>query len=146
MMCLLGANASDNLCYNDYYQEVHRQARSPPLPLLVSTPLFRSPLPPHFRSSFFWCKVDKKQALTAAFAPACGPIRHTAALKRKSEAVFMPRETLTVTDNRTGKSYEIPITHGTIKSMDLRQIKVHDHDFGMMTYDPAYNNTASCIS
>src|ERR1700737_3708441 len=58
----------------------------------------------------------------------------------------MPRETLTVTDNRTGKSYEIPITHGTIKSMDLRQIKVHDNDFGMMTYDPAYNNTASCIS
>ena len=58
----------------------------------------------------------------------------------------MPRETLTITDNRTGKSYEVPITHGTVRSMDLRQIKVDPKDFGMMTYDPAFNNTASCIS
>jgi len=56
------------------------------------------------------------------------------------------RETLTVTDNRTGKSYELPITHDTIKAMDLRQIKVKPDDFGMISYDPAYNNTASCIS
>ncbi len=56
------------------------------------------------------------------------------------------RETVTITDNRTGKSYELPITHDTIKAMDLRQIKVHPEDFGMISYDPAYNNTASCIS
>src|ERR1700686_780383 len=65
---------------------------------------------------------------------------------KKSEALSMPRETLTVTDNRTGKSYEIPITHDTIRAMDLRQIKVNASDFGMMSYDPAFNNTASCVS
>src|SRR6202041_3588754 len=48
--------------------------------------------------------------------------------------------------NRTGKSYELPITHDSIREMDLRQIKVHPEDFGMMSYDPAFNNTASCIS
>ncbi|HEY2458959.1 MAG TPA: citrate synthase [Candidatus Acidoferrum sp.] len=56
------------------------------------------------------------------------------------------RDTVTITDNRTGKSYEIPITHDTIKAMDLRQIKVNPTDFGMMSYDPAFNNTAACIS
>src|ERR1700756_1685588 len=56
------------------------------------------------------------------------------------------RDTVTITDNRTGKSYELPITHDTIRAMDLRQIKVHPEDFGMISYDPAYNNTASCIS
>jgi citrate synthase len=56
------------------------------------------------------------------------------------------RDTVTITDNRTGKSYELPITHDAIKAMDLRQIKVHPEDFGMMSYDPAFNNTASCIS
>ena len=65
---------------------------------------------------------------------------------RKPEASSAPRETLTVTDNRTGKTYEIPITHDTIRAMDLRQIKVNAADFGMMSYDPAFNNTASCIS
>ena len=56
------------------------------------------------------------------------------------------RETLTVTDNRTGRTYELPITDETVKAMDLRQIKVHDDDFGMMAYDPAFTNTASCRS
>jgi citrate synthase len=55
-------------------------------------------------------------------------------------------ETLTVTDNRTGKTYELPIADGTIKATDLRNIKVNDDDFGMMTYDPAFMNTASCRS
>jgi citrate synthase len=58
----------------------------------------------------------------------------------------MSKDTLTLTDNRTGKTYEIPITHDTIRAKDLRQIKVNDNDFGMMSYDPAYLNTASCIS
>ncbi len=53
---------------------------------------------------------------------------------------------LTITDSRTGKTYTIPITHGNIRAMDLRQIKVHDDDFGMMSYDPAFTNTASCES
>ena len=58
----------------------------------------------------------------------------------------MPNETLTITDNRTGKSYEMPISYGTIHATDLRKIKVSDDDFGMMTYDPAFMNTASCKS
>ncbi len=58
----------------------------------------------------------------------------------------MSKETLSITDNRTGKSYEIPIEHDTIKAMDLRQIKVEDNDFGMMSYDPGFTNTASCKS
>jgi citrate synthase len=58
----------------------------------------------------------------------------------------MANETLTVTDNRTGKIYELPIAHGTIHATDLRKIKVNDDDFGMMTYDPAFMNTASCKS
>ena len=58
----------------------------------------------------------------------------------------MANDTLTVTDNRTGKTYELPIEDDTIRAMDLRQIKVNDDDFGMMAYDPAYKNTASCRS
>ena len=55
-------------------------------------------------------------------------------------------DTLTITDNRTGRKYEIPIQHGTIRALDLRQIKVTPDEFGMMTYDPAFTNTASCRS
>ncbi len=55
-------------------------------------------------------------------------------------------DSLTVTDNRTGKSYELPIEDDTIRAMDLRQIKVREEDFGMMAYDPAFTNTASCRS
>jgi len=58
----------------------------------------------------------------------------------------MSDDSLTITDNRTGKQYQLPIQDGTIKAMDLRQIKVSDEDFGLMTYDPAFMNTASCKS
>jgi citrate synthase len=58
----------------------------------------------------------------------------------------MSKSTLTITDNRTGKSYEIPVQDGTIRALDLRQIKAGDDDFGLMTYDPAFTNTASCKS
>ncbi len=58
----------------------------------------------------------------------------------------MAKETLSVTDNRTGKQYEIPIEDGTVRAMDFRQIRVEDDDFGLMTYDPAFTNTASCRS
>ena len=54
--------------------------------------------------------------------------------------------TLTITDNRTGKSYELAIEHETIRAMDLRQIKANPDDFGLMAYDPGYLNTASCKS
>ena len=55
-------------------------------------------------------------------------------------------DTLTITDNRTGKQYEISIQDGTIRAADLRQIKVTADEFGMMTYDPAFMNTAACRS
>ena len=54
--------------------------------------------------------------------------------------------TLSVTDSRTGQTYEFPITDGTVRATDLRQIKTSDDDFGLMTYDPAFMNTASCRS
>jgi citrate synthase len=56
------------------------------------------------------------------------------------------RDTLTVTDNRTGATYELPVTDGTVRALDLRQIKTDEGDFGLMSYDPAYMNTASCRS
>lgn len=58
----------------------------------------------------------------------------------------MSKDTLTITDNRTGRTYELPITHDTIRAMDLRQIKVNEGDFGLMSYDPAFKNTASTKS
>ncbi len=58
----------------------------------------------------------------------------------------MSNNSLTITDNRTGKAYEVPIECGTIRTMDLRQIKVSDEDFGLLGYDPGYLNTASCKS
>jgi len=56
------------------------------------------------------------------------------------------KDSLTVTDNRTGQTFEVPITDGTVKAMDFRQMKVSEDDFGLMTYDPAFTNTASCRS
>ncbi|MGC9972241.1 MAG: citrate synthase [Bryobacteraceae bacterium] len=58
----------------------------------------------------------------------------------------MPEDTLTITDNRTGVSYTVPVKNGAIRAMDLRQIKTSPEDFGMITYDPAFMNTASCES
>jgi citrate synthase len=55
-------------------------------------------------------------------------------------------EALTITDHRTGRVYEVPIADGTIRAIDLRQIKVNPEDFGLMSYDPAFMNTASCKS
>src|SRR5216684_2193122 len=58
----------------------------------------------------------------------------------------MPQDTLTITDNRTGQTYTLPVENGTIRAMDLRKIKTDPEDFGLMTYDPAFMNTASCKS
>ncbi len=57
-----------------------------------------------------------------------------------------PADSLSVTDNRTGQSYEVEVVDGTVKAMDFRQIKVSEDDFGLMTYDPAFTNTAACRS
>ena len=64
----------------------------------------------------------------------------------KAEASAGKAETLSILDRRTGKTYEVPITEGTIRAIDLRQIKVNAEDFGLMSYDPAFLNTASCKS
>src|SRR5947207_13455740 len=58
----------------------------------------------------------------------------------------MPEQTLTIADNGTGESYTLPIENGTVRAMDLRQIKTDADDFGLMTYDPALMNTASTKS
>jgi citrate synthase len=58
----------------------------------------------------------------------------------------MEKESLSIVDNRNGTSYDVPIFKGTTRAMDLRRIKTHAEDFGMMTYDPAFMNTASCQS
>ncbi len=58
----------------------------------------------------------------------------------------MPKDAFTLTDHRTDKSYELPVENGTIRAMDLRKIKTSPDDFGLMTYDPAYMNTACCKS
>ncbi len=58
----------------------------------------------------------------------------------------MPQDTVTITDNRTGQTYTLPVENGTIRAMDLRKIKTGPEDFGLMTYDPAFMNTASCRS
>ena len=58
----------------------------------------------------------------------------------------MSEQRLTIRDDRTGKSYELPIENGTVRAMDLREIKTGEDDFGLMTYDPALMNTASTRS
>lgn len=62
------------------------------------------------------------------------------------QAVTRGQETVTITDNRTGQSIEVPIEDGTVRASALRELKVDPADFGVMTYDPAYVNTASCRS
>jgi len=58
----------------------------------------------------------------------------------------MSKDTLTVTDNRTGRTYEFPIAEGAVRAHDFREIKAHEGDFGLLVYDPAFTNTASCRS
>src|SRR6202790_5352194 len=74
------------------------------------------------------------------------PVKPEAQAAPANKATPATRDTVTLTDNRTGKTYELPITHETIRAMDLRQIKVKPDDFGMMSYDPAFSNTALCHS
>ena len=74
------------------------------------------------------------------------PTKSGPAVNNSETPAAIRRETLTVTDNRTGRQYEIPITNETIRALDLRKIKVNESDFGIMSYDPAFTNTASCTS
>ena len=75
-----------------------------------------------------------------------GTDREAAAHPISGDGAASRSDTLTVTDNRTGASYELPVTDGTVRALDLRQIKTGEGDFGLMSYDPAYMNTASCRS
>src|ERR1700722_7571500 len=70
----------------------------------------------------------------------------TGTVMNRETSTEIRRDTLTITDNRTGKQIEVPINNDTIRPIDLRKLKVHDADFGMMTYDPSFANTASCAS
>ena len=90
------------------------------------------------------------EELLRNLAVATPPAHPTPYLATHNHDVFqeaaMPDDTLTITDNRTGRTYEVPIVDGTIRATDLRQIKVDDDDFGLMSYDPAFLNTASTRS
>src|SRR5215510_11881046 len=66
--------------------------------------------------------------------------------EEQTEKTGGQRDALSITDQRTGKIYEVPIVNGTIRALDLRQIKTGPDDFGLMSYDPAFLNTASCTS
>src|SRR5579859_5784768 len=84
-----------------------------------------------------------------AISPYLAPQRSAMTTETQSQDgadVGTATDTLTVVDNRTGKSYEIPIQDNTIRATELRKIKTHDDDFGLMSYDPAYMATASCRS
>jgi citrate synthase len=74
------------------------------------------------------------------------PVQQPASSADAAKGSAKERASLSITDNRTGKSYEVPIKDGAIHATDLRQIKTGADDFGLMTYDPAFNNTAACIS
>ncbi|HEV2723222.1 MAG TPA: citrate/2-methylcitrate synthase, partial [Thermoleophilaceae bacterium] len=65
---------------------------------------------------------------------------------RDGAGVAAARDSLTVTDNRTGQTFDLPITDGTVRAMDFRQMKTDEDDFGLMSYDPAFTNTAHCRS
>jgi len=85
----------------------------------------------------------ERSTVQASVPPAAGkPAGNGAPAQAYGEA----QGTLSVTDSRTGRSYELPINDGTVRAIDLRQIKTGEDDFGLMAYDPAFMNTASCRS
>lgn len=97
--------------------------------------------------------MAKKKTKTSSKAQKKAPSKKKNVVKAKTLRKSFPEPTsskrgnaLFISDGRTGKEYEIPIQYDTIRAIDLRQIKVHEDDFGMMTYDPAFMNTASCKS
>src|SRR6266516_695883 len=87
---------------------------------------------------------DARAALTAFHRPS--PPSLVIFPQPKSRTPRVPKDTLTVVDNRTGKQYELPVQDGTVRAIDLRQIKTSADDAGLMTYDPGFVNTAACRS
>src|SRR3990172_8194681 len=73
-------------------------------------------------------------------------VKESVKISGNGKDAMKERDSLTVIDNRTGKQYELPITNGTIRAVDLRQIKTKPEEFGIMSYDPAFMNTASTKS
>ena len=101
------------------------------------------------RARCWWC--SRWPAPSSPVKRHSGPCRTMSGMGTEEQTmsgdgVATASETLTITDNRTGRTYEVPIEDGTIRALALRDIKVDDDDFGLMTYDPAYMNTASCRS
>src|SRR5437764_2250070 len=95
-----------------------------------------------------WSQAAQPAAPAASFYCACSPpaaafLPHIVCDRKEA---LMAEETLTITDNRTGKTYTVPLYKGTLRAMELRHIKPDSDEFGMMTYDPAFLNTASCES
>src|SRR5216684_154508 len=89
-------------------------------------------------------ELDRDSAVTDWMGSQFGKISYLFASRIQDFVV--PKDTLTVVDNRTGSSFELPIQDGTIRAADLRQIKTSPDDFGLMSYDPAFMNTAACRS
>src|SRR6185503_15824076 len=87
-----------------------------------------------------------RAALTRFDAPREGVLASSGRRPRLAPPQDMAKDSLTITDNRTGKTYEVPIQEGTIRALDLRKITTGEGDFGLMTYDPAFTNTAACRS
>src|SRR5277367_2796985 len=143
-----------NTCYNDYCQEAYIRIPPtcdsrpwPPFRCTPSAQLLKCCPTGHFRAPRLWCRVKKIYTFLRAFEVRPMDSAASAATQlKKSDEPVASRPSLTIADNRTGKNYEVPITNGAIRASDLRQIKLDPADFGMMSYDPAYNNTASCIS
>jgi len=106
-----------------------------------------NPIPRGNDFGVHWCRESELSLVLARVrkSQAMNPIKPAAEVNNAAPADAR-RNTLTITDNRTGRQYEIPIKHDTVRAMDLRKIKVDESEFGMMSYDPAYSNTASCIS
>ncbi len=88
--------------------------------------------------------LSDRQEQTAG--PLCRRIFPWHATSRREDISFMASDTLTVTDNRTNRTYTLPIEDGTVRSMGFRQMRTSDEDFGLILYDPAFMNTASCRS
>src|SRR5713101_4283811 len=99
----------------------------------------------HSRSRRDWWYIDFASPPRLGGLDEMNPVKR-APVTADEVATRAGSDTLTVVDNRTGKKYELPVTNGTIRALDLRQIKVDEHDFGLMSYDPAFNNTALCYS
>src|SRR4030095_3014285 len=97
----------------------------------------------------WWGAWPNRCCARRTFQSSCGKrpfLRPRRAAAGGARRPFMINDTLTVVDHRTGKSYELPIEHGAIRSTDLRQIRTGPDDFGLLAYDPAFMNTAACNS